>query len=253
MKPSYTIKDSPGKGKGVFASKAIDPGATIIKDPVAIKINKDPPSIDETDVDKAFGLLSKADQDRFMALHEGSRPYPSRTFRIYKANAFGSKGVGRLYLDVSLINHSCVANAEVMEQDNGVDVLAVKPIAKGEEVFITYNLTFTKMIKKHRQICTRVYYGFECDCSACRLPPRKQALSDSRRQILNVMTSNLDDMQPVDFRFIDFLGTLSPKQAEDPRMLRGMQQFPLQKPLSAQQKAAYSFLVARFLEAEGLS
>ncbi|KAK4496746.1 hypothetical protein PRZ48_012729 [Zasmidium cellare] len=249
MKPLYIVKDSPGKGRGVFATQSISPGTKIMKDPVSIKILKDPVSINETDVNKALRLLSSNDQARFMALHEGSRPYPSKAFRIYKANAFGSKGLGRIHLNVSLINHSCVPNAEDEPNDKDeMEVVAVKPIAKGEESFISYNPDFITMPKKHRQICTRMYYGFEC-----ALVQLAVCSPGSRRQILNVLVSNLDGLKGYDLRFFDFLGTLSPEQAEDPRVLNGITKVPLQKPLSVQQKAAYSFLEARLREAEGVS
>ena len=90
----YEVKTSPSKGNGVFATRAISAGTIVMKDKVAITIKKDPPTIQPVDVDKAVSALHTADQERFFALHEGSRPYSSRAFRIYKANAFGSEGEG---------------------------------------------------------------------------------------------------------------------------------------------------------------
>lgn len=56
-----------------------------------------------------------------------------------------------LYFEVSLINHACVPNAEVYPEQGGyADVVALKPIATGEEIYITYNPMFDSLSKAHR-------------------------------------------------------------------------------------------------------
>lgn len=84
----YAIKTSPGKGRGIFATKAIASGTMIMKDRVAMKVHKMGPSIREADVMKRFDLLSKANQERFLELHEGNRQYESKIFRIWKGMYF---------------------------------------------------------------------------------------------------------------------------------------------------------------------
>lgn len=61
MTGSYAVRDSPGKGRGVFATKVITPGTTIMSDQAIIKINKVPPSITAPDVADALQKLNKAD------------------------------------------------------------------------------------------------------------------------------------------------------------------------------------------------
>lgn len=88
MAKMYAIKTSPGKGRGIFATKAIASGTMIMKDRVAMKVHKMGPSIREADVMKRFDLLSKANQERFLELHEGNRQYESKIFRIWKGMYF---------------------------------------------------------------------------------------------------------------------------------------------------------------------
>lgn len=187
-----------------------------------------------------------------MNLHDGHRPYPSRAFRVYKANAFGLRKAGYVFPNVSFINYSCAPNAEFVHKDTRMEVIAVKPIAKGEEVFISYNGHFPTFIRRHRQTVTRVYFGFECSCHACTLDAYQQALSDSRRMLLGVMWWRLDGFHLPDPCYWDFVGSLSPKQAEDPRVLNGMPTIPYREPINFQTKAAYSILIAKLLEAESL-
>lgn len=97
------------------------------------------------------------------------------------------------------------------------------------------------------------YYGFECSCSACSLPPDQQKLSDSRRQLLNVLKNALENYQPIDTKIFDFYGTLDAQQAEHPAVLQGIRRAPLNEPLSEKTANAYRLLVAGLLVAEGHS
>lgn len=228
-----------------------------MKDKVAILIKKDPPTVQPTDVIKAVASLSTSDQARFFALHEGSRPYSSQAFRIYKANAFGSKGESRLFLKISLINHSCVPNAEISDSNKDDDdtdhVFAIKHIATGEEIFINYIGQSETMIRGHRQTVARIYYGFLCSCTACRLPGQEQQLSDRRRQLIAVLSNALEGFQPPIARYFDGLARLTPEQAEDPRVLNGIPRFPLSSALTLQQKTAYHALLGHLLVAENFA
>lgn len=273
MSKPYVVKASPGKGRGIFATKHIAAGTTIFRDRVALSIPEDGPSIREEDVVKGYHRLSKADQAQFLSLHDGKRHYNNKIFRIWKgkyssldkanhvqwiltpdtANVFGTNGSTALYFEVSLINHACVPNAIFSPQDDHADVVALKPISKGQEIFISYNSLFDNLIKRHRANALRLYYGFECTCSACTLPHEEQALSDARRQLLNVLTNALENFQPIDTRLFDLFGTLDGQQAEHPAVLQGISRKPLAKPLSLEQKNAYLLLKAGLLVAEGHS
>ncbi|CZT24692.1 uncharacterized protein RCC_10419 [Ramularia collo-cygni] len=252
MAKLYAIQTSPGKGRGVFATKAISVGTAIMKDRIAMKIQKEGPAIQEAEVLQLFNKLTKADQARFLDLHDGKRQY-NKIFRIWKGNVFGGHGYTALYFEVSLINHACVPNAAFGSESDPATVVALKPIASGEEIFITYNSMFDRLSKRHRANILRLYYGFECSCSACSLPKYQQALSDYRRQLLNVMKGALNGFEPIMTTFFDLYGKMDGRQAEDPRVLRGMPQRPLAKPLSADQTNAYPLLVAGLLVAEGHS
>jgi len=73
------------------------------------------------------------------------------------------------------MNHSCEPSAEVQSQvfvDNHIDVIALRDIAPGEEITISYiNLgknagrIATDRVKRMRQLQSR--YLFLCDCSLC--------------------------------------------------------------------------------------
>lgn len=169
------------------------------------------------------------------------------------ANVFGSDGFTALFFEVSLINHACVPNAQFVPNAEHAEIVAQKPIAKGEEIFISYNSRFDMLSKRHRGNALRLYYGFECSCSACSLPSDQQVLSDARRGLLNVLRNALENFQPIETKMLDVYGKLDGQQAEHPAVLNGISRLPLAKPLSLGQKNAYRLLEAGLLVAEGHS
>jgi SET and MYND domain-containing protein len=73
-------------------------------------------------------------------------------------------GVG-IYTQLSMINHACEPNAEVVWDREELIVRMLKPLASDEEVYICYLNYFmpTRMIRKQLQD----QYHFTCSCSRC--------------------------------------------------------------------------------------
>jgi SET domain len=71
---------------------------------------------------------------------------------------------------IARINHSCDPNAQIVSQvfvDYHVDVCAVKPIAVGEEITISYLPTTIQRRERRRQLL-QARYLFECECPRCQ-------------------------------------------------------------------------------------
>ena len=114
----------------------------MMKDKRRMKIDRISTIITERDVHQAFAKLDMADRETFLSLHEGVRPLSTKPLRIYKANAFEEKDTSYIYFNVSRINHCCLPNAETSADQDGCAVIAIKTIAKGEEIFITYRTDY---------------------------------------------------------------------------------------------------------------
>lgn len=72
----------------------------------------------------------------------------------------------------SFINHSCDPNAQYsgMSDDSSVTVFAIKPIAKGEEICVSYlNSNDRKLGVKDRQNLLRAWVGEMCFCQKCKV------------------------------------------------------------------------------------
>ncbi|KAK3702041.1 hypothetical protein LTR37_015155 [Vermiconidia calcicola] len=247
----YAVKPSPDKGLGVFATKPIKSGTVIVRDHVIMKIRRPECDVTSQQVQGAFDALSKEDQAAFMALHEGNLPYKTKLLRIYKANAFGDEVHAWVYLKLARLNHSCAPNAEITETDNEADVkvVALKPIQKGEEVLISYNGALEEGSKRERAMVTKENHGFECNCSVCSLTGEEAMLSDGRRRLINAISHKLEGFEPTHLYTTGSVSGLTPGKAWK---VVSRYKRALDVPLTPQQTTAYSFILTKLLEAEGM-
>lgn len=83
-----------------------------------------------------------------------------------------SSGMGLFTLH-SCLNHSCKPNAQVVgglrdSSDCKIRIVALRPIEKNEEIFITYIEDENKKDSKTRQNELKGGYLFNCDCIQCK-------------------------------------------------------------------------------------
>jgi hypothetical protein len=78
-----------------------------------------------------------------------------------------SQGSGILPFQ-GLINHSCDPNLMPIHVDNKFVSIVLKPIAKGEQLFVNYRSTyFSEPRREVRQFELLQDYDFICTCNAC--------------------------------------------------------------------------------------
>uniref|UniRef100_A0A182RXM2 SET domain-containing protein n=1 Tax=Anopheles funestus TaxID=62324 RepID=A0A182RXM2_ANOFN len=89
--------------------------------------------------------------------------------------SYGSQIVGETHVVaflplISMLNHSCVPNvSRVTLCDGRCAVVAIRPIAAGEQLFDSYDLNANECITADRLHCLKIYYQFTCRCDACEL------------------------------------------------------------------------------------
>src|SRR5437016_5604664 len=103
---------SPGKGRGVFATHAIDKGTLLERAPVLVIPAAEWPDIEKTVLFHYTFAFGEDDRDYALAL-----------------------GLG------ALINHSFTPNALYIKRTDGpfLDFIALRAIAEGEEITVNYN------------------------------------------------------------------------------------------------------------------
>jgi hypothetical protein len=203
----YDIKHAAGKGFGVFANQDIKRGTRIMSEQPLLTV---PP---QTDVPTAFSELSRHDQGLFLSVHcrqynagdmdsltalrekpiEGldMLTFPvelqAKVIAIHRTNFITAGEKTVVCVKVSRLNHSCLPNAHHQWNENigAVTVHAMKDIATGEEVVITYvPLCLDRATRTAR-------LGFKCICAACDASTAFGEASEMRRKILSLIDDEL--------------------------------------------------------------
>ena len=72
-----------------------------------------------------------------------------------------------LYATVSLLNHSCNPNLELIFYGNRCGVRAIRSIWQGAELTIDYGYVYYLTTKAQRKLSLQAQYFFHCSCEAC--------------------------------------------------------------------------------------
>lgn len=148
----------------------------------------------EEQITAQLKAVSRPVQRQFLSLHNnfpGKQPF-SGIFRTNALPCGPGSSVAGVYPTISLINHSCLANAHFSW--NSVtkceDIHAIRAIDTGEEITICY-------MKGHsfqsRQDFFKDSFGFTCTCELCSLPPAGTRASDARRLQIRSLDNAIDD------------------------------------------------------------
>lgn len=97
-------------------------------------------------------------------LKEHAREILSHGIRFVNDACIGSG----LYPFSSLLNHSCDANIKRVGVDNKMVLYASKPVAAGNQLFISYGSSSFRLSRVQRHAFLQSY-GFKCSCEACLL------------------------------------------------------------------------------------
>ena len=228
--PPFVIRESPGKGRGLFATRKIKEGQIII-DEYPLLINSSRmhpiefmpelyPYIDEKikaeilqfhdpaedikilDPDTVKKLVSKDPDVRFYI--ESSDDMLSKITRIIAGNAiqicgeedlYNTNEIG-LYHKISLINHACVANANcswVMGDFKRKQVRAIMTLEKDQEILVSYrnNDEFHYGSREFRQKELLEIFTFKCGCSECSLEGWDLEDNDGMREEIREMKGEI--------------------------------------------------------------
>ncbi|KAF9361825.1 hypothetical protein BGX34_006872 [Mortierella sp. NVP85] len=163
---SYIVKDTPNKGRGMFATRDIKRGECVIAESPLVYVSLN--SLAENSA--AVEALSKKNKKYFYALHNAFADELSQDAGIIRTNALPlgpESSDGAVYRVISRINHSCAPNANQKWNDrtNKEYIYAIKDIPEGGEILITY--TSPVMTRAHRQKDLQEKFRFTCRCEVC--------------------------------------------------------------------------------------
>lgn len=150
------VRRSGVHGKGVYALQAFEPGDFVIE--------------------YKGEHISWEEMERRHEAKEGD-PFHTFFFQTESGNVIDGGGIGRNA--ARWINHSCEANCETQEDDDGhVFITAIAPIAPGEEFFYDYALEIDEPLTAE----LKNDYACRCGSPSCRgtmLKTRRKAVKKS--------------------------------------------------------------------------
>ena len=157
--------------KASLLTKKIEAGVRILADELLFSIWVIDGDVDEgleENIREALERLRPYQEQLYNTLHCPDHPSWTSLKSRYLANCFEiSQGQSGIFLEASLLNHSCCPNALYSwNKDLGrIVVHAMVDISAGEEITISYIQPFLPRV--YRQAILREYDGFECQCPAC--------------------------------------------------------------------------------------
>ena len=218
------VTEIPGKGRGLVAARDINMGELIFIDRPAITLPSDlgPMSMESlktqignlpTEAKSQFYKLTAPDKDlkvnafiRFLA-KRNERDYEA--LKVFMANGLidRTRNYSSLYLNLSLVNHSCAPNAvegelRLESEAEGhiphFELRAIKDISKGEEI----NTCYVNNIKRFGNGALKRKAGvlqeltFDCVCSVCsgQVADQREILKRIRELHLQLSPLHLTEM-----------------------------------------------------------
>ena len=232
--PLYIIRESPGKGRGLFATRKIKEGQVILEEyPLFTRINGMNPEEFQAhhypfmDDDTKGKILQRHDPAEnmkaldsktveelvsesplMMIYKDAESDESSKIYRIISGSSINICGDENLYSDtnevglyhkMSLINHACVPNTIwtwVMGDFKRQQLRAMMIIEKDQEILVNYRGTkkFFCGSKVFRKQELLKNFGFHCDCLECSLEGEDLQENDKMRAEIREMEGEIQQL-----------------------------------------------------------
>jgi hypothetical protein len=185
----YKIADAGATCLGAFALKQFSRGDLILSETPLFKIKELESSAIET---KVSNLASK-EREQYFSLANAFAGSNSKgtVVGIFQSNSMSlDDEYTGIFVEACRFNHSCLPNARYSWNSNvnRLTIHALRSIAVGEEIFVSYLASrgvygSTRSARQARL----ARYGFTCACVACKLQGPEAAKSDQRRtEVANI-------------------------------------------------------------------
>jgi hypothetical protein len=195
----FIIKESPGKGFGLFASCKLKRGELILEEKPLFKVNY---YQNQNETDKKISKLSPEAKKIFNELTDCHSPKSPTPYGIVQTNALplGNYATqGGIFPLLSRINHSCLPNVHhnwnpYKEMET---IYAIRDIEQEEEILTSYIDLYND--KDTRQQLLKSSFNFNCNCELCSIKDEtKRRKSDIRRNILKQLDEEIPNTANID-------------------------------------------------------
>ena len=189
------IRESDGKGMGMYATRDIEPGERIIAEPPLATSSH----LQEEWVEEA---TSPRWREIFELSQNAMHGHKKTAMGVWLTNAIpADDGEGghsfMIFKHVCRLNHDCRPNAHHgwNASTDKATVHALRRVSRGEEITINYIHAQWDGTRKARQRKLHSTFGFSCTCDHCSLSGAELKASDERQRRLTSIESQLDNTE----------------------------------------------------------
>lgn len=182
----WTIRDTSTRGRGLFATANIKKGTLILLERPAATTNVSSEDMTRQDIDIALAHLTPAQHKQYSTLSDHGGTSTDKEIRIFQTNGITiADNRIALMFNVSLINHSCVPNANwgYRQETGKFFVAACTDIREDTEICTNYMHYAYLYTSTQRNAILQDIWKFTCGCEACS-DTTLGRLSDLRRTLL---------------------------------------------------------------------
>ncbi|KAK9414204.1 hypothetical protein SUNI508_02303 [Seiridium unicorne] len=213
----WKVEGVPGKGMGLIATRNLQMGDHIMSTTASVMIDYelfyDVSEADLLDMQvAAVGNLPDKHRGIFLNLstHDDAADYITQVEKIITTNSFDIQNTGiitkkyeseeenfyTVFPEISRMNHDCRPNADYYFDPNTFTqhIHAVRPIAAGEEITISY--IDTVQTREDRLARLDLLWHFPCSCSSCTQNEHMTNASDARIHQIQEIRKQLRDWEP---------------------------------------------------------
>ncbi|KAK3293110.1 uncharacterized protein B0H64DRAFT_363456 [Chaetomium fimeti] len=210
----YAVRDVPGKGKGVVATRRIAKGRVVLVDWVSVLAAVEyPGDVLRGEVQELLRVagerlggervvegLARQGNRRVGgdADGEGEGVEMSEMEDVMLTNSFavtvGGKEYMGLFADLARFNHACKPNAFInfSQKTLAMTIWSARNIEVGEEITITYSAAGLTSEERHESL--ENIWGFKCQCSLCTSEPAALHASDDRRRGIRTLQDKVIEL-----------------------------------------------------------
>lgn len=167
------IKEIPGKGRGLVTTKLINAGELILKETAAFVLDIE--TFNDHLINETLKKLDDNTRKQFRNLrakeNSNNENEPSGDKDIFYNNAIHMDGDSYgIFLNISLVNHSCMPNAVWGSCDptDTLELRAMQTISQGTEITVNYIMDKSFLLDAlERKVLLVETWGFSCSCPPC--------------------------------------------------------------------------------------
>ena len=186
----YVVRESPGKGQGVFAARDLVKGERILVDAPFFVVTK---PYGSRKVLEQFERMPISRRQQYMHLYCPNRMddvYMTDVMCIFEANCFNIGDRAAVFLTATRFNHSCLPNTYYSWSEKRGEIVlhSMIDLPENDELTICYGPPFCTRLERRSQL--RVY-DFCCTCPACQPTTLFGHASETRRLAMRALNDQI--------------------------------------------------------------